>query len=68
MDIVALSSIATFTDAYGGVDTQLEIRCLGWSVLFALMLLGIGLESRPTYEVIGRSTLANAIEYATAAS
>jgi hypothetical protein len=30
---------------------------MGWAVLFSLMLLEIGLESRPTYADVGRATL-----------
>jgi aminoglycoside phosphotransferase (APT) family kinase protein len=61
------SADATFVRSYGGVDPDLEARCLGWAVLFGLMLLSIGLDSRPTsghptYAPIGRSTLARAIE------
>jgi hypothetical protein len=61
------SSDATFADSYGEVDLDLEARSLGWAVLFGLMLLSIGLDSRPTsghptYAPIGRSTLERAIE------
>ena len=55
-------AIETFIDAYGVVDADLEHRSLGWAILFALMLLAIGLDDRPTYEIVGRSTLARAIE------
>jgi len=47
-----------FTDAYGAVDAALERRSLGWAVLFGVILLEIGLRDRPTYETVGRSTLA----------
>jgi aminoglycoside phosphotransferase (APT) family kinase protein len=61
------SADATFVRSYGGVDPDLEARSLGWAVLFGLMRLSIGLDSRPnlgrpTYALIGRSTLARAIE------
>ena len=61
--VLPASSIATFTAAYGGIDTNLERRSLGWAILFGLMLLAIGLDDRPTYEPIGRSTLARAVEH-----
>lgn len=54
------STIPVFASAYGGVDADLEARALGWSILFGLMLLAIGLDDRPTYEPIGRRTLAHA--------
>ena len=61
------SADAIFVRSYGGVGPDLEARCLGWAVLFGLMLLSIGLDGRPTsghptYAPIGRSTLARAIE------
>lgn len=43
--------------SYGRRDTPLESRAGGWAVLFSLMLLEIGLEGRPTYADVGRSTL-----------
>lgn len=43
--------------AYGRRDADLERRATGWCVLFALMLLEIGLEGRPTYADVGRTTL-----------
>lgn len=62
------SADATFERAYGGVDAEMGARSLGWAVLFGLMLLSIGLDTRPvsghpTYEPIGRATLARAIEH-----
>jgi hypothetical protein len=67
MMLLPRSSEATFVDAYGEVNVDLEARSLGWALLFGLMLLSIGLDSRPTsghptYAPIGRSTLARAIE------
>jgi aminoglycoside phosphotransferase (APT) family kinase protein len=67
MMLLPRSSDATFADAYGERDLDLEARSLGWAVLFGLMLLSIGLDSRPTsghltYALIGRSTLKRAIE------
>jgi aminoglycoside phosphotransferase (APT) family kinase protein len=61
------SAGATFVSAYGGIDSDLEARTLGWAVLFGLLLLSIGLDRRPTsghasYAPIGRTTLARAIE------
>ncbi len=52
-----------FDAAYGGLDSDLERRALGWAVLFALMLLEIGLDSRPSYEAVGRWTLARSVEH-----
>lgn len=43
--------------SYGRREPHLESRVRGWAVLFALMLLEIGLEGRPTYADVGRSTL-----------
>jgi aminoglycoside phosphotransferase (APT) family kinase protein len=57
------SAIPHFARAYGGMDDDLEARALGWSVLFGLMLLAIGLDDRHTYEPIGRRTLAHAISH-----
>jgi aminoglycoside phosphotransferase (APT) family kinase protein len=54
-------AIAVFHAAYGAPDGALERRSLGWAVLFALMLLDIGLRDRPSYETVGRSTLAKVI-------
>ena len=47
-----------FQAAYGTVDGTLECRARGWAINFALMLLEIGRGGRPTYEAIGRATLA----------
>ena len=55
-------ALTAFADAYGRIDADLERRALGWAVLFAVMLLAIGLDDRPTYEGIGRATLAKAVE------
>lgn len=46
-----------FWAAYGPVDPDLVRRSHGWSVLFGLMLLEIGLENRPTYATVGRAIL-----------
>ena len=59
-------SVLPFFNAYGAVDADLERRALGWAVLFGLMLLAIGLDrapgsGHPTYEAIGRATLARAL-------
>jgi aminoglycoside phosphotransferase (APT) family kinase protein len=67
MMLLPRSSDATFADSYGGTDPDLEARSVGWALLFGLMLLSIGLNSRPasghpTYAPIGRSTLARALE------
>lgn len=50
--------MTVFLAGYGGIDDALEVRARGWAALFALMLLGIGLEGRPSYEAVGRRTLA----------
>lgn len=47
--------------AYGGADDALWARARGWAVLFGLMLLAIGLDDKPTYEPVGRRTLARAL-------
>ncbi len=56
------SVMPRFVAAYGGLDPDLEQRALGWAVLFALMLLEIGLGGRPSYEAVGRWTLARSVE------
>jgi len=53
-------AIAVLADAYGGMDDALGRRARAWAVLFALMLLEIGLEGRPSYAQVGRSGLARA--------
>jgi aminoglycoside phosphotransferase (APT) family kinase protein len=60
--LLPASAMPSFVSSYGGLDVDLELRSLAWATLFALMLLGIGLDDRPTYEPIGRATLARAIE------
>lgn len=57
------STIPVFASAYGGVDADLEARALGWSILFGMMLLAIGLDDRPTFEPIGRRTIAHVISH-----
>jgi aminoglycoside phosphotransferase (APT) family kinase protein len=57
-----------FNRAYGGVDADLERRSLGWAVIFGLILLEIGLRDRPTYEVVGRSTLDRVTGYSASLS
>ena len=57
-----LSGSGQFDAAYGGIESDLIRRSLGWAVLFASMLLAIGLDDRPSYETVGRSTLSKAIE------
>jgi aminoglycoside phosphotransferase (APT) family kinase protein len=52
------SAFATFRSADGGIDAQLQRRSLGWAGIFALVLLDIGMEGRPTYARVARSTLA----------
>ena len=54
-------AIPVFSAAYGGLTADLEHRALGWAALFGLMLLEIGLRDRPTYETVGRTTLAKVI-------
>jgi aminoglycoside phosphotransferase (APT) family kinase protein len=56
------SALPLFGAAYGGVESDLIRRSLGWAVLFGSMLLAIGLDDRPSYENVGRSTLTRAIE------
>jgi SAM-dependent methyltransferase len=57
------SAYPTFARAYGGIDSALEARSLGWAVLLGLMLLAIGLDDRPTYEPVARHTLARAVAH-----
>lgn len=46
-----------FWASYGRCEPGLERRARGLTVLFALMLLEIGLDGRPAYAEIGRSSL-----------
>lgn len=64
--LLPTSVLSDFTRAYGGIGPDLEVRALGWSILFGLMLLAIGLDDRPTYEPIGRRALDHAITHSTA--
>lgn len=48
-------------DAYGGVDDALWARARGWAVFFGSVLLAIGLDDKPTYEPVGRRTLARVV-------
>jgi aminoglycoside phosphotransferase (APT) family kinase protein len=59
------SAIEEFFLAYGGVTPELEDRSMGWSILFGLMLLAIGLDNHPTFEAVGRSTLATMTAHGT---
>jgi len=52
---------SSYGGAEGGVDADLARRSQGWALLFALMLLEIGLDGRPTYERVARSTLARVV-------
>jgi aminoglycoside phosphotransferase (APT) family kinase protein len=52
------SAADSFWASYGRTDPDLVHRARGWSVLFGLMLLEIGLEGRPTYATVGRAILA----------
>jgi aminoglycoside phosphotransferase (APT) family kinase protein len=61
--LLPASVLPDFTRAYGGIGPDLEARALGWSILFGLMLLAIGLDDRPTYEPIGRRALDHAIAH-----
>ncbi|HET6874772.1 MAG TPA: aminoglycoside phosphotransferase family protein [Acidimicrobiales bacterium] len=54
---VTQDGMAEFWSEYGAVDEATVLRSFGWAVLFGLMLLDIGLENRPTYADVGRSTL-----------
>ncbi len=56
--LLPVRTMTAFHAAYGGIDEALDIRARGWAALFALMLLGIGLDGRPSYETVGRRTLA----------
>ena len=58
--LLPTASLGAFLHAYGPVDDALLARARGWAVLFGLMLLGIGLADKPTYEPVARATLARA--------
>ena len=53
-----------FWRAYPRLDAALVARSTGWAVLLGLMLLEIGLGGRPTYERVGRLTLARVVDAA----
>jgi aminoglycoside phosphotransferase (APT) family kinase protein len=53
--------LPAFEAAYGGLDGHLRRRSLGWALLFALMLVAIGAEGRPTYGSVGRAALATVL-------
>jgi aminoglycoside phosphotransferase (APT) family kinase protein len=64
--LLPASAMDSFQAGYGALDDALEKRSLGWAVLFGLMLLGIGLRDRPSYEIVGRSTLDKVIRHGAA--
>ena len=55
--LLPASAQPVFLAAYGGVDDDTRRRSLGWAVLFALMLVSIGTDGRPTYGTAGRAAL-----------
>jgi len=57
--LLPISAIPGFFATYGaaGDAAGLYRRSLGWGALFALMLLEIGLDDKPTYAVVARVTL-----------
>lgn len=57
--LLPASSIPIFRDAYevGAATEGLYRRSAGWAALFALMLLQIGLDDKPTYAVVARATI-----------
>lgn len=57
-------SIETFLIAYGGIDDATVRRTLGWAVHFGLMFILLGLVEEPTYGLIGRRAIRNAINFA----
>ena len=50
-------SLDRFWASYARSDEDLTRRSAGWAVLFSLMLYDIGLDARPSYEVVGRGAL-----------
>lgn len=48
----------TLESAYGEAGEQANSRALGWALLFAMLLLEIGLTQRPTYAAVARRALA----------
>ena len=54
------SALPTFMKTYG-VDAELERRAVGWALLFALMLIAIGIDGRSTYKRVGHEALAKVI-------
>ena len=61
--LLPATAIPAFAEAYGGIDSELERRTLGWAVLFALMLISIGHGGRPSYQRVGESTLARVLTH-----
>ena len=49
---------SSFVEAYGGIDADLAARARAWAALFGVILLGLGRTDRPSYEAVGRATLA----------
>lgn len=52
---------AAFWAEYGPPDEGTLGRSRAWAVLFALMLLEMGLDDRPTYVTVARATLGRAV-------
>jgi aminoglycoside phosphotransferase (APT) family kinase protein len=59
--LLPTGALPTFLRAYDRADAALIARARGWAVVFGLMVLGIGLHDKPTYEPIGRATLIRAV-------
>jgi len=58
--LLPAAATGAFHEAYG-TDDALERRGRAWAVLFALMLLEIGLESRPSYARVARAALSRVV-------
>jgi aminoglycoside phosphotransferase (APT) family kinase protein len=57
------SSVDTFLTAYGSDEADLIDRALGWTVLFALMFMELGIDGTKDYEKVGRATIDTAVSY-----
>ncbi len=49
--------VEAFAATYGGFNSALEARSLGWASLFGLILLELGTHGRPTYDRMARTAI-----------
>ncbi len=53
-------ALETFFAEYGVVDDEMLARTIGWAIVFATIMIGLGRSSRPRYTRVGRLALENA--------